>query len=332
MVSGMSMGMGMEMGSSVLQEPSPGEFMVEPMPMDGEMMPSDCDAAGADCGSCGGCGSCNACLIPCPTVALNFFEFFAGANGFTNAPNLGSTGSFGFYYGLNWAAPVPCFPNQPIGMQIGARATATNLSGAPFTDASRDQVFITAGLFRRVDWGFQGGVVVDYMHEDWYYNASAVQIRGELSWVYPQCHELGFWFTGSTRAATVEDVEFVLDDTDDGAEATVEPIDLFAFFYRRRFENMCGGYGRFYAGFTGKSDGLIGADVKLPLTDSWALETGFTYLIPSDGDQRIAHRQEAWNVAVGLVWYPGQRGATENDYFRPLFNVADNGSFMLNRM
>jgi hypothetical protein len=325
---------GMSMESSVMhtQPHAPAEFMVEPMPMDGEIIEPDCGAPiDGDCTSCGGCGTCNGCLIPCPTLALNNFEFFAGANGFTGPPNIGETGSFGFYYGLNWAAPVPCVPNQAIGMQLGARGTSGNFSGAAFTDATRDQVFITGGLFRRVDWGFQGGLVVDYLRDDWYYQASLTQIRGEMSWVYPQCHELGFWFTASTRSTTIE--EEVLNGIDlDINDATYEPIDLFAFFYRRRFEHMCGGYGRFYAGFSSRSDGLIGADFKVPLTDSWALESGFTYLIPKDGDERIAHRNEAWNVAVGLVWYPGLRKATGNDYFRPLFNVADNGSFMLNRL
>jgi hypothetical protein len=328
MMTGMSMGPSGGYGEPL----PPGEFIVEPM-MEGEIVEPECGAPVADCTDCGGCGSCNGCLIPCPTLAFDNFEFFAGANGFTNASNLGSTGSFGFYYGLNWAVPVPCIPNQAIGMQLGARGTSTNLSGASFTDASRDQVFITGGLFRRVDWGFQGGVVVDYLHEDWFYEASSVQIRGELSWVYPQCHELGFWFTASTKQTTVEniDIDFDFDDIDLAA-VTVEPVDLFAFFYRRRFEHMCGGYGRFYAGFTGQSDGLIGADLKVPLIDNWAVESGFTYLIPKDGDQRIAHREEAWNVFVGLVWYPGLRKATGNDYFRPLFNVADNGTFMLDRL
>lgn len=325
---------GMTMESSVMhtQPHVPAEFMVEPMPMNGEIIESDCGApVGDDCTSCGGCGTCNGCLIPCPTLTLNNFEFFAGANGFTGPPNNGETGSFGFYYGLNWAAPVPCVPHQAIGVQLGARGTSSNYSGAAFTDATRDQVFVTAGLFRRVDWGFQGGLVVDYLHDDWYYKASLMQLRGEMSWVYPQCHELGFWFTASTRSTTVE--QELLNGIDlDINDVTYEPIDLFAFFYRRRFEHMCGGYGRFYAGFSSRSDGLIGADFKVPLTDSWALESGFTYLIPKDGDQRIAHRNEAWNVAVGLVWYPGLRKATGNDYFRPLFNVADNGSFMLNRL
>ena len=83
------------------------------------------------------------------------------------------------------------------------------------------------------------------------------------------------------------------------------------------------------AGFTGNGEGLIGADFKVPLTVSWALQGEFTYLIPKDGSNRQAHLQEAWNVGISLVWYPGVRKAVGNDYFRPLFDVADNGTFIV---
>ena len=99
------------------------------------------------------------------------------------------------------------------------------------------------------------------------------------------------------------------------------------------------GEARLYAGFSGQSDGLIGADVRLPLTDAWALETGFAYLVPKQGNGRIAnyptptlgipnvgHAQESWNIGINLVWYPGH---CRDEYYQPLFRVADNGSFML---
>jgi hypothetical protein len=214
-------------------------------------------------------------------------------------------------------------------MQIGIRGVSGHYSGASFTTDTRNQLFLTGGLFRRVDWGLQGGVVIDYLRDDWYYDLRLTQIRGELSWVFPQCHELGFWFASSTRSDTVESQ--ILGDGRFPFDEQFEPIDLYAFFYRRRLEEIGGGYGRVFAGFSGKSDGLIGVDLKLPLTENWALESEFTYLIPREGNERIAHREEAWNVAIGLVWYPGCRKAVGNDYFRPLFDVADNGSFIVRR-
>ena len=266
---------------------------------------------------------------PVSYPVLNNFEFFAGVEGFTAPLNRGETGSFGFHYGANWAAPVPCIPNQPFGMQVGYRGVSANYSGASFTEDSREQSFITAGLFRRVDWGLQGGVVVDFLSDKWYYDdLSLTQIRGELSWVYPQCHELGFWFASGSKSNTAESIT-VVNNRRQSAIEEYESTDLFAFFYRRRFEAVGGGYGRLFAGFTGGSEGLIGGDFALPLTESWALRTGFTYLIPENGNNRVGYLEEAWNVGITLVWYPGCRKATGNDYFRPLFDVADNSNFIV---
>ena len=323
------------------------ELMIEPMPdmelqddfvVDPGLVPdasfeADCCGApmAADCGGCGGCGGCSTCtgcLIPCPVLALDNIELFAGTQAFSGPLNLGQTASFGFHYGLNWGAPAPCLPGQPFGLQIGYRGVSSNYSGASFTEDSRNQSFITAGLFRRVDWGLQGGLVVDILSDKWYYDdLSLTQLRGELSWVFPQCHELGSFFTAGMKTNDVASTLWV-----QGQQQTVieeyEPTDLIAFFYRRRFEAVGGGNGRVFGGFTGDGGGLLGADFDLPLTENWALKTGFTYLIPKDGNNRVAYLDEAWNVGITLVWYPGSRKAVGNDYFRPLFDVADNGVFI----
>ncbi|MFO7901880.1 MAG: DUF6666 family protein [Pirellulaceae bacterium] len=293
------------------------------------MGPHACGEMACDCGECTGygCGCCRRCCFP--YLWLDKIELFSGMQGFTAPLNRGETGSFGFHYGGNWAAPVPGFLNQPFGGQIGYRGVSSNYSGASFSEDTRNQSFITAGLFRRVDWGLQGGIVVDILAEDWYYDTlELTQLRSELSWVFPQWHELGFRFTGGTKNNDVESLLLSHGQSRSVIE-TYEPTDLFTLFYRRRFEEIGGGYGRLYAGFTGHGEGLIGTDFKLPLTDSLALQSGFTYLIPKDGSRQNAHLQEAWNVGLTLVWYPGTRKAYGNDYFRPLFNVADNGSFIV---
>jgi hypothetical protein len=316
------------------------ELVVEPFPtdipgdmtMDPTMVPDE--PLGPDCvgtpavANCGGCGTSGGCLIPCPLLALDNIELFAGTQAFSGPLNMGETASFGFHYGLNWGVPAPCMPNQPIGMQLGYRGVSSNYSGASFTEDSRNQSFITAGLFRRVDWGLQGGVVVDILSDKWYYDdLSLTQLRGELSWVFPQCHELGAFFAAGTKTNDMASTLWV-----NGQQRTVieeyEPTDLIAFFYRRRFEAVGNGNGRLFAGFTGDGGGLVGADFDLPMTENWALKTGFTYLIPKDGNNRVAYLEEAWNVGISLVWYPGRRKAVGNDYFRPLFDVADNGVFI----
>jgi hypothetical protein len=321
--------------------PEAGDMSFHDLPGEGEVMGeytgeyleegdcNDCGTVTADCGSCGTCTTCSGCLIPCPSLTLNNFEFFAGTQGFTGPLNRGETGSFGFHYGGNWAAPVPCMPNQPFGLQLGYRGVSSNYSGASFSEDSRQQSFLTAGLFRRVDWGLQGGVVADVLFDEWYYDKlELTQLRGELSWVFPQYHELGFWFSAGVKTADVESWTWVNSQRQREIE-TYEATDLMAFFYRRRFEELGGGHGRVFGGFTGGSEGLLGVDFQLPLTPSLALQSEFTYLIPKDGNNRVAHLQEAWNVGISLVWYPGCRKSIGTDYFRPLFDVADNGSFIV---
>lgn len=293
------------------------------------MDPHGCGEMACECVECidCACGCCRACCFP--YLWLDKIELFTGTQGFTAPLNRGETGSFGFHYGANWAAPLPLFPNRPFGGQIGYRGISSNYSGASFSEATRNQNFITAGLFRRVDWGLQGGVVVDILADNWYYDTlELAQLRGELSWVFPQWHEVGFRYTGGTKNNDVES-RLVLDGQTQSRIETYEPTDLFTMFYRRRFEEVGGGYGRLFAGFTGHGEGLIGTDFKLPLTEDFAMQTGFTYLIPKDGSSQNAHPREAWNVGVTLVWYPGSRKAFGNDYFRPLFNVADNASFIV---
>jgi hypothetical protein len=323
----------------------PGEVTLGPMGMDPSLTLPDATLGGdccgapvmADCGgcgsgsACGGCGTCVSCCLPCPLFLLDNVELFAGTQAFSGPLNLGETGSFGFQYGLNWAMPVPCLPSQPIGFQIGYRGVSSNYSGASFTEDSRNQSFITAGLFRRVDWGLQGGVVIDVLSDKWYYDdLSLTQLRGELSWVFPQCHELGAFITSGTKTNRMASVRW----NNDAQRTTIEeyePTDLVAFFYRRRFDAVGGGYGRAYGGFTGNGGGLVGADFDLPLTENWALRTNFNYLIPKDGNNRVAYLDESWNVGLSVVWYPGRRKAVGNDYFRPLFDVADNGVFIPRR-
>ena len=194
---------------------------------------------------------------------------------------MGETASFGFHYGLNWGVPVPCMPNQPIGMQLGYRGVSSNYSGASFTEDSRDQSFITAGLFRRVDWGLQGGVVVDILSDKWYYDdLSLTQLRGELSWVFPQCHELGAFFTAGTKTNEVASTMWVNDQQQTTVIEEYEPTDLIAFFYRRRFEAVGGGYGRLVRrihrrwwraagrGLQFAADRELGAEDRLHLPDS----------------------------------------------------------------
>jgi len=292
---------GMPSGKSAFPE----AVMTEPMLMDE---------------SCG-----DACLAPCDVVPIGNLELFAGVQGFTGPRNRGGSGSFGFNEGLNYAIPLPGF--ACMGGQIGFRATQSSLSGAEFTDNARNQGFVTAGLFRRVDVGLQGGLVLDYLTESWYSDVDMTNLRGEISWVVNGVHDFGFWFSSGVNSADEVSVE--------GEEVeNWVATDLYAFFYRLQFGGCRDGEARIFGGWTGESDGLLGIDTRLPLSANWALESNFTYLIPNQGTGQgfeAGHAQEAWNVGINLVWYPGSLWGAGDYYYRPLFRVADNGNFMIDR-
>ena len=108
---------------------------------------------------------------------------------------------------------------------------------------------------------------------------------------------------------------------------TLEPTDLFAFYYRRYFCN--GGQGRLWVGFTGNHEALFGGDLTLPIGKSLALQNNFLYVFPDSAVNNGAQSQEAWNVTMQLVWYPGRRAScVRKDPYYPLMNVANNGTFV----
>lgn len=317
-----------------------------PIPMDGAMLGGDPHMAHVDggCadGSCGGmsgmdggcdncgvdaCGGCCGGLWGLLSGALERSEYYSGVSAFSSPVNRGGTGSFGFEGGLNLAAPL--FGGfGGLGYQAGVGGTISNFNGAGFTNDDRHQIFATAGIFRRVDWGLQTGFVVDYLKDEWYANAEFAQVRGEVAWMVPEGLEYGFMFAAGDE---FEEVNGTIEASTAIPRAISESWrvnDLYAFYFRKTFCNAA--QGRMFAGWSGDSDGVMGADVFLPLDDNWAVRTGFTYLIPEEGPLDGGHDEEAWNVSLQLVWFP-HCGAMNKDYYRPLFNVANNGSMILDR-
>jgi hypothetical protein len=83
-----------------------------------------------------------------------------------------------------------------------------------------------------------------------------------------------------------------------------------------------------FAGLTSNSQGLVGGDAQLPINPNWSVRTNFMYVTPGgDSNSDPAFTRESWNVSISLVWTPCGRNCGQN-YFRPLFNVADNGTFL----
>ena len=287
------------------------------------------DEGGSCCnGCCGNWNTCGPAPICCllPRLDCSSFEVFGGVQGFTGPANRGAGGSFGFHEGFNWGSSL-CGCGA---FQVGTNWTQSNLDGSFITDETRDQVFVTGGWFRRCDMGLQGGVVVDWLHDEWDYEVDLTQIRAEVSWKCCQ-DDFGAWV-----ALGINDGESVINTVVEAGENTFRVIDvnaawevndMYAFFWRRQFQ--CGGEGRAFGGFTANGQGLLGADALVPLNPCWSLRGNFLYLIPNDSNEDVVEdfTEETWNVSLSVVWTPFARPNGCQNYCRPLFNVADNGSF-----
>jgi len=269
-----------------------------------------------------GCGRVAACIDNCLGPLIREWSMFAGAQGFKGPIDLGLNGNYGFNQGFNTAGPIIPFPRFGLGYQIGGRFVQSDLSGNVFGTNSRDQQFLTAGVFHRAyrHRGLQWGVVYDWMSENYYTKATLSQMRAEISWLNGCGHELGFLATQGIK----EDVNDVVPGF------ILRPTDQYNLFYRHTTE--IGGQGRIWAGVTGQSMATFGTDFRVPVSNRVDFLGGFNYIIPNDGQNQAGQTDESWGLSMNIVWYFGRRkDGVHNTPFRPLFNVADNNTLMLDR-
>jgi hypothetical protein len=250
---------------------------------------------------------------------------FAGVQGFKGPFDQGTSGNFGFHEGFNYGAPLGIFK---WGWQVGAEVVESNLTGDPADGSSsnRNQVFLTGGVFKRVkDWGFQWGVTYDFLHDVYFTKVDEKQIRSDSSFLFPGgVHEIGYFGAYGTGSGN-----YVLLDRQAQYFVFMESTDVFAAYYRRYFSG--GGEGRIWAGFSGRGDGILGGEVRVPMGTSWELANRFNYLIPKQGDGSGGQYTESWGVTIELVYYLGRPARCERYHpYRPFLNVADNTLFMTN--
>jgi hypothetical protein len=263
------------------------------------------------------------------------FTASGGVTAFTNSTDLGINGNFGTNEYLNWA--MPFWNAFGIGWQVGWRGTQTNFQPASIEAGSklleknaRTQNFITTGFFTRAfeGRGLQGGAVYDYLSDNWFDNVDVSQIRAEISYVWGY-HEAGFW-----SATNIGDQVGLFGPVtrQNGVAST---LDLYCGFYRLQFGDA--NEWKVWGGGTGNGDGIVGSLMRAPLARSFALEATFTYLVP--GQSKVINidgagttssfSPSAWNVGANIVYYPAGRSRRSlASPYRPLFEVADNGSMI----
>lgn len=284
----------------------------------------------AECGLYGshriGCGQVARCLHNCLGFLFSEASIFAGTQGFKGPLDLGVNGNFGFNEGFNLAGALIPFPRCGLGYQVGARWTQSDLSGTVFNSAAREQVFITAGIFHRAyrGCGLQGGVVYDWLTDNFYTKQSLAVIRTELSFLNGRGHEIGFLGTFGVKNDSLTTTIFNINVVN----APLAPTDMYTMFYRHT--TRYGGQGRVWGGFTDQSLAIFGTDFRVPMSNRCDLVGGFNYILPDNGQNNNGTADESWNLSMNIVFYFGRpKEGIHNTPFRPLFNVADNGNIML---
>ena len=288
-----------------------------------------------DCCGRGGCGD-----VPCwwdGTFgrALRNGSYFFGATAFRHqaykspfGTDLVQDSNFGAYGGFNLGIPLCRLTGGVLSGQFGVRSVQTNFQGNEIASDTRDQTFLTAGLYRRSDYGLQAGLVVDVLVEDYFVESTIAQLRGELSWAYPNGGALGFRFTNSQQ-----------EDISDGVFAGQEITDFQTFtqdhyrFFLRKV-SISGGWEELYAGWTDNDQAVLGADFDIPLAQYMSLEAGAVYYLSELQDQSAnlgnTRIDDAFNIYVGFAFRPQGR-AYYRSYDRPLLPVADNGTMLIRR-
>ena len=320
----------------------------------GEVLSSSCDSCGVagdyfeagGCESCcdrGGCPTGGPCWMNNLGKALRNGEYFGGAVAFQSPlftvpgqddpadPNqLASDSSFGYYGGFNLGVPLCRLSCGYLSGQFGVRSVSTNFNGNEFTHEDRRQIFVTAGLYRRVDYGLQFGVVADVLHEEWFTETDLVQIRSDLGWVYSGGHTFGFRYATGVQDEESGTGTFNGQDFTNFFQTT---DDNYRFYYRHAA--AWGGWGEAFVGWAESDQTVIGLDVDLPVTDRVSFQSGFTsYLnddeVPADSNFQGGNLNEGWNIYVGMSFRPRGRSYYKS-YDRPMFSVADNGTMIVRR-
>jgi hypothetical protein len=263
------------------------------------------------------------------------FTASAGVTSFTNPTDLGINGNFGTNEYLNFA--MPFWNAFGVGWQVGVRGVQSNfqpatlnIGGTTISKNARDQQFLTTGFFTRAfeGRGLQGGVVYDYMQDSWFENADLAQLRYELSYVWGY-HEFGFW--GASNVADQLGI-FGKQSPTPGVAST---LSLYTGFYRVQFGDA--NELKVWGGGTSEQDGIVGALVRAPMHRTLAFEGTCTYVIPNRNQvvalgppgNQSSFSPAAWNLSLNLVWYPAGRSRRSlASPYRPLFEVADNGSMI----
>ena len=259
-------------------------------------------------------------------------ELEARLDGMRSALDFEDSGNFGGDFAINWGSVQPILGGFHV--QAGARGVFTDLNGewANGFERSdcRSQVFWTAGLYYRgggCSDGWTLGVVYDSLTDKYYREYDLQQLRAELAYNFVGIGEIGFKGAFALNDDWCDFVNYGFPVAQCKATAT----NYYTLFYRKQFDQ--GATATIYGGATEWSEGLAGFSIEAPLSNSFSVKCGGSCVFGKKRNADIGlekFHEENWNLSLGVVWRLGGNACVGNDTSRPLFDVADNGSFLQN--
>ena len=224
---------------------------------------------------------------------------------------------------------VPICEAYGIGAQVGSGMTASSNAVRVFEllgeTKNRTQNFTTVGLFQRRESGLSWGFVHDFLHENYFDRFSLGQWRIRGSYTLTTSDEVGI----TSHLKSYSDQGTFGSST----PVTLSPINQGSLYWRRFWESkaqttawagIADSHGENNA-VTGPSPAvkhpfLLGADVLMPLSPSFAIYGETNLIMPFDTGTVDAF--------LGIQWYPGRRVAlARRGPYSPLFSLASPTSF-----
>jgi hypothetical protein len=274
-------------------------------------------------------------MKPFGSGILDNLTIFGAATGF-KAGQLDRTfgDNFGFTEGLNWSAPVSV-QYCTLSTQLGFRAVHSNINGNFANQIGiaeknhRTQYFITAGLFKRtLTSPFQAGIAFDHFEDNMYGKITLTQLRVELS--IRTFSNLEYGFIGgfgleSDSNSRINYRENLLNNTlANNYRYKIKSQKYYTLFARKYFG--VGNLAEFRIGASEYGNVFMSASGEFPISDRVAVNGSMSTMIPGGSG---GWNRENWDLSVGIVIYfrGGAMTKTCNEN-RPMFDVAQNGSFL----
>lgn len=249
----------------------------------------------------------------------------------------------GMHTCLNYGTRLGAFSEATgIGLQLGGSIGVYDWSGTDYHLANQDEAtpqgMLTGGFFRKatIDSPWSFAIVQDWMvtanYSVFAENPTLGQWRGQIGYAYSDAYEFGLWGTAPANDDT-RNVPFF-------GDVTWRAVTQVSFYWHAKWDGRgpdtwlwvgVPEHNRL-AGEGSLGDYLAGALFQCPLTDRLATYGLVTYMHPSTSPGPHGGRDEAWNFAMGLTFYPGRNArvpGVHGDRWMPALPIANNGTFLV---